>query len=284
MSVWEGHRRRSVGLWLLTRKPCGWGLGTELMSEFQKVTGPLRSNAAFRAFRATNSEKQLGHFGPMQLFDSTKMMCSGPSKKAFTPSARYSQAIQPSNQKSHFSWHNLWGNNSVYQDMLPSVHHLLRLYMTIPISSATSERTFSAMRRLMTYLRSSMTEKRLNHCLLLHIHKLKTLYLNLMNVWSILVIFLSSNIDCSMFLCVSFFNNQDCSLYALGMISLKAYIIILGVDAPRSPMKCVSLALCWAPPIFYICLRLCLGGRMKWSYVAKAAGSAGHKAHSRLVY
>ena len=62
-------------------------------------------------------------------------------------------------------------SNSVYQTMLPSVHLLLRLYKTLPISSATSERIFSAMRRLMTYLRSTMTEKRLNHCLLIHVHK-----------------------------------------------------------------------------------------------------------------
>ena len=62
-------------------------------------------------------------------------------------------------------------SNSVYQTMLPSVHLLLRLYMTLPISSATSERTFSAMKHLMTYLRSTMREKRLNHCLLLHVHK-----------------------------------------------------------------------------------------------------------------
>jgi hypothetical protein len=43
--------------------------------------------------------------------------------------------------------------------------------MTIPITSATSERTFSALRHLLTYLRSTMTEKRLNNCLLLHVHK-----------------------------------------------------------------------------------------------------------------
>ena len=62
-------------------------------------------------------------------------------------------------------------SNSVYQTMLPSVHLLLRLYMTIPISAATPERTFSAMRRVFSYLRSTMTEKQLNHCLLLHVHK-----------------------------------------------------------------------------------------------------------------
>ena len=59
----------------------------------------------------------------------------------------------------------------VYKEMLSEVHSMLRLYLTVPISSATSDRTFSALKRVFTYLRSSMTEKRLNNCLLLHIHK-----------------------------------------------------------------------------------------------------------------
>ncbi len=62
-------------------------------------------------------------------------------------------------------------NNGVLKDMLPSVHKLLRHMCTIPITSATSERTFSTMKRINTYLRSSMTEKRLNNCLLLNAHK-----------------------------------------------------------------------------------------------------------------
>lgn len=70
-------------------------------------------------------------------------------------------------------------SNHVYKGMLSSVHLLLRLYMTIPITSATSERSFSALRRLVTYLRSSMSEKRLNNCLLLHVHKEITDSLNL---------------------------------------------------------------------------------------------------------
>ncbi len=62
-------------------------------------------------------------------------------------------------------------NNGVLKDMLSSVHKLLRLMCTIPITSATSERTFSTMKRINTYLRSSMTEKCLNNCLLLNAHK-----------------------------------------------------------------------------------------------------------------
>lgn len=58
-----------------------------------------------------------------------------------------------------------------YKSTFSEVHRLLRLYLTVPLTSATSERAFSTLRRLLTYLRSSMTEKRLNNCALLHIHK-----------------------------------------------------------------------------------------------------------------
>ena len=36
--------------------------------------------------------------------------------------------------------------------------------------SCASERTFSALRRIKTFLRSSMTQERLNHLLVLHCH------------------------------------------------------------------------------------------------------------------
>ena len=60
---------------------------------------------------------------------------------------------------------------SVFKDMLSTVHQLLRLYLTVPLTSATSERTFSALRRGLTYVRATMTEQRLNNCMLLHVHK-----------------------------------------------------------------------------------------------------------------
>ena len=41
----------------------------------------------------------------------------------------------------------------VNKDLLSEVHLLLRLYLTFPITSSTSERSFSALRRLFTYLR-----------------------------------------------------------------------------------------------------------------------------------
>ena len=55
--------------------------------------------------------------------------------------------------------------------MISFVHLVLCLTLTSPIMSAKSERTFSALKHLYTYVQSMMTEKRLNNCLLLHIHK-----------------------------------------------------------------------------------------------------------------
>ena len=62
-------------------------------------------------------------------------------------------------------------SSDAFKEMLPTVHQLLRLYLTLPITSATPEQTFSALRRLMPYTRSQMTEKALNNCFLLHVHK-----------------------------------------------------------------------------------------------------------------
>ena len=43
--------------------------------------------------------------------------------------------------------------------------------MTIPVTSATAERTFSVLQRMKTYLRSTMTQEKLNNVMLLHIYK-----------------------------------------------------------------------------------------------------------------
>ena len=58
-----------------------------------------------------------------------------------------------------------------YRSMLSEVHKQLWLYLTVLITSSTSESAFSTTRHLLTYLRATMTEQRLNNCTLLHIHK-----------------------------------------------------------------------------------------------------------------
>lgn len=57
------------------------------------------------------------------------------------------------------------------KSMLKEVDTLLHLYLTIPLTTASAERSFSTLRRLKNYLRSTMTQKRLNHLILLHTHK-----------------------------------------------------------------------------------------------------------------
>jgi hypothetical protein len=42
---------------------------------------------------------------------------------------------------------------------------------SLPSSSCTAERSFSSLRRLKTYLRSTMSAERLNSVVLLHTHK-----------------------------------------------------------------------------------------------------------------
>nr|CAI5842267.1 unnamed protein product [Callosobruchus analis] len=60
-------------------------------------------------------------------------------------------------------------NAAVY----PNIFTLLtcKIFATIPISTATAERTFSTLRRLKSYLRNTMSENRLNGLANLNIHR-----------------------------------------------------------------------------------------------------------------
>ena len=49
--------------------------------------------------------------------------------------------------------------------------HLLQIFATIPVTTATAERSFSSLRLLKTYLRSTMKEDRLNGLALMAVHK-----------------------------------------------------------------------------------------------------------------
>ena len=50
----------------------------------------------------------------------------------------------------------------------------MKLLLILPATNATSERSFSALRRVKTYLRSTMSQERLNNLMVLHVHKEKT--------------------------------------------------------------------------------------------------------------
>ncbi len=55
--------------------------------------------------------------------------------------------------------------------LFPQVLVLLKLLLVCPVSSCECERSFSALRRLKTWLRTTMTQRRLNHISICHVHQ-----------------------------------------------------------------------------------------------------------------
>ena len=63
-----------------------------------------------------------------------------------------------------------------------NIQVLIRLYLTVSLSNLTAERSFSALRRVKTYLRIRLTQEHLNNYLMLHVHKRLTDIIYLKNV------------------------------------------------------------------------------------------------------
>ena len=61
--------------------------------------------------------------------------------------------------------------SSAHRLLLSEVCKIMKLILIMPATNSTSERSFSALRRLKTYLRNSMTQQRLNNLMVLHVHK-----------------------------------------------------------------------------------------------------------------
>ena len=51
---------------------------------------------------------------------------------------------------------------------------VVKLIIVLPATNAVSERSFSALKRVKTYLRSTISDNRLNHLMMLHVHTDKT--------------------------------------------------------------------------------------------------------------
>lgn len=71
----------------------------------------------------------------------------------------------------------LFRDNEGWSLMLSEVVKLLRLFLTLPATSCTAERSFSCLRRLKTFLRSTLSQKRLNNIAVLHCHREQTVNL-----------------------------------------------------------------------------------------------------------
>ena len=60
---------------------------------------------------------------------------------------------------------------AINQALYPNVYVCLAVLVTMPVATATAERSFSVMRRVKTYLRSTMRTERLSSLALMHAYK-----------------------------------------------------------------------------------------------------------------
>ena len=60
---------------------------------------------------------------------------------------------------------------AMQRKLLGAVVRLFQLLVTLPATNATSEQSFSALCRIKSYLRSTMSQVRLNHLMILHYHQ-----------------------------------------------------------------------------------------------------------------
>lgn len=60
---------------------------------------------------------------------------------------------------------------SINPDLYPGIYTVLTILLTMPASSATAERSFSVMRRVKSYLRSTMRTERMTGLALMHVYR-----------------------------------------------------------------------------------------------------------------
>ncbi len=65
----------------------------------------------------------------------------------------------------------LQGMNPEVRGLFDQVETVARLLLVVPVSSSESERSFSSLQRLKTWLRSTMTQTRLNSVAVCYVHK-----------------------------------------------------------------------------------------------------------------
>ena len=72
--------------------------------------------------------------------------------------------------------------NTSQKEYFCEVVKLVKLILVMPVTNAQSERSFSALRRLKTWLRTTTSQARLNWCMILHIHQERTDALPMLSV------------------------------------------------------------------------------------------------------
>ncbi|CAF2879856.1 unnamed protein product [Rotaria sp. Silwood2] len=75
--------------------------------------------------------------------------------------------------------------------MFSEFNKLIKLYLTLLVTTATAERAFSTLNRLKIMLQNCMTQARLNHCVLTYIYKKKKV--DEIDPYQIMPTFIASN-------------------------------------------------------------------------------------------
>ena len=88
---------------------------------------------------------------------------------------------QPKHPTQHFRHKGLYKKSFTSKEAI-DCRSLHCIKINTCYANATSERTFSAVRRVKTYLRSTTRQDRLNHLMILHVHKDRTDALDLKEV------------------------------------------------------------------------------------------------------
>jgi hypothetical protein len=84
----------------------------------------------------------------------------------------FHSTVSPNSLQSVISY--LKSLSTAEKDFYSEIIKIAKLILVMPATNATCERSFSALRRLKTWLRSTTSQARLNWCMLLHIHKQRT--------------------------------------------------------------------------------------------------------------
>jgi len=77
--------------------------------------------------------------------------------------------IKNSIQNSDFTLNDVL--QKIDQNVFANLYKLMQVALTLPISSASCERSFSVMRRIKTWIRSSMNQDRFTDMTILHIER-----------------------------------------------------------------------------------------------------------------
>ena len=82
------------------------------------------------------------------------------------------------------------------------VTKILKLILLTPATNATSERSFSALRRLKTWLRTMTSQQRINWCMILNVHKDRTDKLSITEIADEFITRNQSSIDIFGLICI----------------------------------------------------------------------------------